>query len=114
MGKPDRKPKEPEEDLDIKATLHKLLQNTKGIPEMNAEVTGLKTQLKRTNDVLIPGLQTQIAALKTDVKEMSGDIEVQDTRLKDLEDRFDTTLTTTYYLMGYILQMAPSDTGLDH
>ena len=89
MGKPDRKPKEPEEDLDIKATLHKLLQNTKGIPEMNAEVTGLKTQLKRTNDVLIPGLQTQIAALKTDVKEMSGDIEVQDSRLKDLEDRFE-------------------------
>ena len=89
MGKPDRKPKEPEEDLDIKATLQKLLQNTKGIPEMNAEVTGLKTQLKRTNDVLIPGLQTQIPAFKTDVKEMSGDIEVQDTHLKDLEDRFE-------------------------
>ena len=39
--------------------------------------------------MLIPGLQTQIAALKTNMQELSGDIEVQDSRLKDLEDQLE-------------------------
>ena len=43
-----------DEDLDIRATLQQLLVNTEGIPDMNTEINELKTQIKKTNDVLIP------------------------------------------------------------
>ena len=76
------------DDIEIKATLLQLLQNTKGIPALTTEVSNLKTQVNKTNDILIPGLQTQLATLEKNVKEASGDIEVQDVHLEDLETRF--------------------------
>ena len=99
MGRPNRgKPRaggddtDPDlpkcEDIEIKATLLQLLQNTKGIPALTTEVPNLKTQVNKTNDILIPGLQTQLATLEKNLKEASGDIEVQDARLEDLDTCF--------------------------
>ena len=76
-----------DEDLDIRATLQQLLVNTKGIPDMNTEMNELKTQLKKTNDVLIPALKGQITTLEKGTKELSGDKEVQDARMEDVEER---------------------------
>ena len=76
-----------DEDLDIRATLQQLLVNTKGIPDMNTEMNELKTQIKKTNDVLIPALKGQISTLEKGIKELSGDVEVQDARIEDVEER---------------------------
>ena len=93
MGKPERG-KQPkgdapalDEDLDIRTTLQQLLVNTKGIPDMNTEMNELKTQIKKTNDVLIPALKGQISTLEKGIKELTGDVEVQDARIEDVEDR---------------------------
>ena len=76
-----------DEDLDIQATLQQLLVNTKGIPDMNTEMNELKTQIKKTNDVLIPALKGQITTLEKGIKDLSGDVEVQDARIEDVEER---------------------------
>ena len=76
-----------DEDLDIRTTLQQLLVNTKGIPDMNTEMNELKTQIKKTNDVLIQALKGQISTLEKGIKELTGDVEVQDACIEDVEDR---------------------------
>ena len=76
-----------DEDLDIRATLQQLLVNTKGIPDMNTERNELKTQIKKTNDVLIPALKGQSTTLEKGIKDLSGDVEVQDAHIEDVEER---------------------------